>query len=143
LTEQTGQDEATLIAQALPLGLNLLYRQVAEQVFIAGTLPRENALTILGDEKVERLEYLQHAFPQDIEKVDSYQQGDTVAFVDHHEFKVILENQNIVEGIFDQIEIDINAFINTKGGIIYLGINENGKVQGIELNKQQQNLKNF
>ncbi|RKZ45279.1 MAG: hypothetical protein DRR16_23535 [Candidatus Parabeggiatoa sp. nov. 3] len=66
LTEQTGQDEATLIAQALPLGLNLLYRQVAEQVFIAGTLPRENALTILGDEKVERLEYLQHAFPQDI-----------------------------------------------------------------------------
>jgi len=48
--------------------------------------------------------------------VDSYQQGDTVAFVEdiHHEFKAILENQNLVEGIFDQIEIDINAFLNTK-----------------------------
>jgi len=36
LKQQTGQAETTILAQALQLGLNLLYRQTIEQLWIDG-----------------------------------------------------------------------------------------------------------
>jgi hypothetical protein len=143
LRQQTGQDEATLFVKALHLGLNLLYQQTAEQVFIDGALPREEALTILGAEKVAKIEYLQQAFPQAIEKLEIYKQGESVPFVEdnHHEFKVVEKNQDPIESILEhRVEIDINAFLNTEGGVIYFGIDERSFVSGVQLNEQQRDL---
>jgi len=66
LREQTGQDETTILIQALHLGLETLYRQHVEQLFIEGTLPREKAMKILGTERVAELEYAQYAIEQDV-----------------------------------------------------------------------------
>ena len=66
LNEHTGQDEVTLLARALRLGLELLYRQAVEQAFIDGTLPREEAIAVLGRERVEEIEYAKQALAQDV-----------------------------------------------------------------------------
>ncbi len=66
LRQQTGQDESTILIQALHLGLETLYRQRVEQLFIEGTFPREKAMKILGTERVAELEYTQHALEQDV-----------------------------------------------------------------------------
>ncbi len=62
LRQQTGQDETTILIQALQLGLRTLYQQSVEQLFIDGTFSREKAVTILGTERVVELEYAQHAY---------------------------------------------------------------------------------
>ncbi len=66
LREQTGQDETTILIQALHLGLETLYRQRVEQLFIDGTFPREKAIEILGTGRVAELEYAQQAIEQDV-----------------------------------------------------------------------------
>ncbi len=66
LTRQTGQDEITLLGQALHLGLDLLYRQSIERAFIEGAMSRERAIAILGREQVEEIEYAKQALAQDI-----------------------------------------------------------------------------
>ena len=66
LQEQTGQDETTILIHALHLGLETLYRQHVEQLFIEGTFSREKAIEILGTERVVDLEYAQRALEQDV-----------------------------------------------------------------------------
>jgi hypothetical protein len=66
LTQQTGQDEATLLTRALHLGLNLLYRQTVEQAFIDGTMAQDEAIAILGHERIEEIEYAKQALAQDV-----------------------------------------------------------------------------
>lgn len=66
LTEHTGQDEATLLARALRLGLDVLYRQAMEQAFIDGAVAREEAIAVLGRERVEEIEYAKQALVQDV-----------------------------------------------------------------------------
>lgn len=66
ISAYTGEDELTLISRALNLGLNLLFRQAAEQAFIEQVIPRAEAITILGLERVEELEYAKSALEQDI-----------------------------------------------------------------------------
>lgn len=66
LTQQTGQDEATLLTRALHLGLNLLYRQTVEQAFIDDTMTQDEAIAILGHERVEEIEYAKQALAQDV-----------------------------------------------------------------------------
>ena len=46
--EHTGQDELTLLSQALDLGLGVLYRQAVEQAFIDETLARRRSSASLG-----------------------------------------------------------------------------------------------
>ena len=48
------------------LGINLLYRQTVEQAFIEGRMPREEALKILGHERLAEVEYAQRALVEDI-----------------------------------------------------------------------------
>jgi hypothetical protein len=43
-----------------------VYRQSAEQAFIDGALPREQAVAALGLERVEEIEYAKQALAQDI-----------------------------------------------------------------------------
>lgn len=66
LRQHTGQDESTLLIQALYLGVNELYRQVVEQQFIDGDCPREKAVELLGDNRVREIEYAQEALAQDV-----------------------------------------------------------------------------
>jgi len=66
VTRQTGQDTMVLLSRALDLGLDLLYRQSAEQAFIDDTMPREQAIAVLGLERVKEIEYAKQALAQDI-----------------------------------------------------------------------------
>jgi hypothetical protein len=66
LTQRTGQDELTLLSQALHLGLNLLYRQAAEQAFIDGVLTRTEAVAALGLQRVADIAYAKQALAQDV-----------------------------------------------------------------------------
>lgn len=66
LAEHTGQDELSLINQALTLGLRMLYRQTVEEAFIDGELSRDDAMTALGAQRVSDIEYAKRALTQDV-----------------------------------------------------------------------------
>ncbi len=66
LMQQTGQDETTLLARALRLGLTLLHRQTVERALIDGTMTRDEAAAILGRARVEEIEYAKQALAQDV-----------------------------------------------------------------------------
>ncbi len=66
LTQHMGQSEATILAQALQVGLHQLYRQTVEQLCIDGGMTRQEAVTILGEERIAELEYAQQALAQDV-----------------------------------------------------------------------------
>jgi hypothetical protein len=66
LTQRMKQDEATVLAQALQVGLHLIYRQTVEQLFIDGEMNRQEAVNSIGEERVAELEYAQQALAQDV-----------------------------------------------------------------------------
>lgn len=68
LRQQTGEDEVTILIQALHVGINSLYCQTVEQLFIDGNFPRDRALDVLGRERVTDLEYAQQALAHDIQQ---------------------------------------------------------------------------
>ena len=68
LREHTGEDELTLLSRALDLGLNELYRQTVEQAFVDGEMARDEAVVILGLDRVQDLEYAMEALAQDVER---------------------------------------------------------------------------
>jgi hypothetical protein len=66
LMRRTGQDELTLLSQAMRLGLGLLYSQTAEQAFIDDVLTRAEAVAALGPQRVAEIEYAKQALAQDV-----------------------------------------------------------------------------
>ena len=66
LTQNMKQDEATILAQALQVGIHLIYRQTVEQLFIDGEMARQEAVNSIGEERVAELEYAQHALAQEV-----------------------------------------------------------------------------
>ena len=68
LVEWTGQDEETILARALRLGLDMMYREVVEQAFIEGAISRDEAVAVLGLERVEEIEYARQALAEDIRR---------------------------------------------------------------------------
>ena len=68
LVEWTGQDEETILARALRLGLDMMYREVVEQAFIEGAISRDEAVAVLGLERVEEIEYARQALAEDIKR---------------------------------------------------------------------------
>ena len=66
LIQRTGQDELTLLSQAMRLGLGMLYRETAEQAFIDEALTRSEALAALGPQRVAEIEYAKQALAQDV-----------------------------------------------------------------------------
>jgi hypothetical protein len=68
LREHTGEDELTLISRALDLGLQELYLQAVEQAFVDEDLARDEAVRVLGIERVRDIEYAKQALFQDVER---------------------------------------------------------------------------
>lgn len=68
LIQRTGQDELTLLSQAMRLGLGLLYRQTAEQAFIDEVLTLTEAVAATGPQRVAELEYAKQALAQDVRR---------------------------------------------------------------------------
>ena len=66
LKKQTGEDEAEILVKALHLGLNALYSQTVERLFIDGELSRDKALEILGAERIDDIEYAKKALEKGI-----------------------------------------------------------------------------
>lgn len=61
LVVYTRQDEATILADALRSGLELLYRQAVEQAYVDEQVPRTEAVAALGSTRVAELEYAKQA----------------------------------------------------------------------------------
>lgn len=68
LTQYTNEDEATILTRALDVGLSHLYRQAVEQAFIDEQLSRSRAVAILGQDRVEEVEYARQALAEDIRR---------------------------------------------------------------------------
>lgn len=66
LVRTTGQDEATIVAEAVTKGLSELYHEQITDLYIAGKLSREEAVTELGEETVEDLDYARRAIEKDV-----------------------------------------------------------------------------
>ena len=66
LAQHMGQNEAAILAQALQVGLDLLYRQTVEQLFIDGAMRRQEAADLIGEERIAEIEYAQQALAQDV-----------------------------------------------------------------------------
>ncbi len=66
LTQQTGQDELTLLSRALKIGLKALYSYAVEQALIDDEIKPDEAIKALGHERVEEIEYAKKALAQDI-----------------------------------------------------------------------------
>jgi len=66
LTQHMDQSEASILVQALQVGLNVLYRQTVERLFIDGDMTRQEAVHILGEGRIAELEYAQQALAQDV-----------------------------------------------------------------------------
>jgi hypothetical protein len=74
---------------------------------------------------------------------DRYLLNEVVSFDENreHETKGLQNAQNPVKAIVDKhVEEYVNAFLNTDGGIIYFGIEDNGQVRGIRLSRSQRDV---
>lgn len=57
LVSRGGQDEATVIAQALRKGIDALYEEALVEDFLLGRVGRETMLLEIGRERLEEIEY--------------------------------------------------------------------------------------
>lgn len=67
LVAQKGQDEATVLAQALRMGVETLYQEALLEAFLLGKVPRETALRELGPDRLAEVEYQRDALQRDVE----------------------------------------------------------------------------
>lgn len=66
LAQKMNQNEAAILAQALQVGIHLLYRQTVEQLFIDAKMARQEAVDSIGEDRIAELEYAQQALAQDV-----------------------------------------------------------------------------
>ena len=67
LARSTGRAEAEIVAEAIEEGLTELYRKQIANAYIAGELDRAQAITELGEEAVEDLDYARSAVEKDVQ----------------------------------------------------------------------------
>ena len=67
LVAQKGQDEATVLAQALRMGVETLYQEALLEAFLLGKVPRETALRELGPDRLAEVEYQRDTLQRDVE----------------------------------------------------------------------------
>jgi hypothetical protein len=67
LVAQKGEDEATVLAQALRTGVETLYQEALTEAYLLGGVPRETALKELGSERLAEIEYQRDALKRDVE----------------------------------------------------------------------------
>jgi hypothetical protein len=64
---QRQEDEATVLAQAVREGIQVLYREALIEAYLLGHVPRETILKELGSEQLEEIEYQRNALQRDVE----------------------------------------------------------------------------
>lgn len=57
LVSRRGQDETTVLAQALRRGIDVLYEDTLVEEFLLGRVSRETVLQELGSERLSEIEY--------------------------------------------------------------------------------------
>ena len=67
LVAQKGQDEATVLAQALRMGVEALSQEALIEAFLLGKVSRETALRELGPDRLAEVEYQRDALQRDVE----------------------------------------------------------------------------
>jgi transcription initiation factor IIE alpha subunit len=67
LVTQKGQDEATVLAQALRMGVETLYQEALTEAFLMGKVSHETALRELGPDRLAEVEYQRDALQRDVE----------------------------------------------------------------------------
>lgn len=67
LVTRKGEDEATVIAQALRAGVEALYQEALTEAYLLGQVSRDTALEELGRERLEEIEYQRDALRRDFE----------------------------------------------------------------------------
>jgi hypothetical protein len=63
---QRGLDEATVLAQAIRVGIHSLYRDIIIEEYLSNRISREDTLQELGIETLEEIEYQRDAFARDV-----------------------------------------------------------------------------
>jgi len=68
-----------------------------------------------------------------------YVLGQTVPFEEdrQHEFKAFQPHLDLIQTLVRETEEIFNAFLNTDGGTIYFGIEDKGRILGIQLEREQ------
>ena len=67
LVTRKGEDEATVIAQALRAGVEALYQEALTEAYLLGQVSRVTALEELGPERLGEIEYQRDALRRDFE----------------------------------------------------------------------------
>jgi hypothetical protein len=67
LTMERGQDEATVLAEALRTGVEALYRDALTEAYLGGRVAREDVLLALGEDELARIERQRDALRRDVE----------------------------------------------------------------------------
>jgi hypothetical protein len=67
LVTRKGEDEATVIAQALRVGVEALYQEALTEAYLLGQVSRVTAIEELGPERLEEIEYQRDALLRDCE----------------------------------------------------------------------------
>ena len=67
LVTQRGEDEATVLAQALRAGIVALYEETLTEAYLLGKMSREAVLEELGPDRLASIEHQRDAFRRDIE----------------------------------------------------------------------------
>lgn len=63
---QRQQDEATILAEAIREGIQVLYRETLVEAYLLGQLARETVLKELGREQLEEIEYQRDVLQRDV-----------------------------------------------------------------------------
>jgi hypothetical protein len=66
LVTQKGQDEATVLAQALRAGIEALYLETLTEAYLLGKVPRETVLRELGSERLAEIDDQRDALRRDV-----------------------------------------------------------------------------
>jgi len=66
LVQETGKDEALLLAEALQEGIHTLFRKHASEAYMEGKLSRRKAIRLLGAAAVEEIDAAWRAIEADV-----------------------------------------------------------------------------
>lgn len=66
LVTQKGQDEATVLAQALRAGIEALYQETLTEAYLLGKVSRETVLSELGSERLAEIDDQRDALRRDV-----------------------------------------------------------------------------
>lgn len=64
--------------------------------------------------------------------------GDSIAVEEdrEHEFKAVQQTKTPLQSISDHCKKYINAFLNTDGGTIYFGVEDDGRLVGVPMDRK-------